>query len=163
MSQPWRRTWRSDPLARSIADRHYNRQSIGAREFVPPGRCLVLIAGPLGSNHALWITSWPFAEYVKHDWPGAWVCSVFRNEGSGLSSDLIRYAVAATRQYMGDPPAAGMITFVRPEMVRRKRDPGRCFLRAGFRHVGETGKGYLALRLSSNEMPPPLKADGLLL
>lgn len=42
LGQPWRLSWRADPRARPLADRHYNRQRIGAAQFVPPGRCLVL-------------------------------------------------------------------------------------------------------------------------
>lgn len=89
---PWEHSSRTDRRARVIADRHYNRQSIGAANFVPPGRCLVLYA-----PGAFWVTSWPFAEYVKHAWGGAWVCSAFRRETHPMkSSDLIRYAVAHT-------------------------------------------------------------------
>lgn len=118
--QPWRLSWRADPAARQVADRHYNRQKVGAPQFVPPGRCLVLRAdGP-----ALWVTSWPFPEYVKHDWPGAWVNSVFRREGGQLASDLIRAAVAATRSRWPEVPAFGMVTFVDASKVRGKRDPG---------------------------------------
>lgn len=96
----WRATWRSDPRAREVADRHYNRQSIGAREFVPPGRCLVLVTE---AYDALWITSWPFAEYVKHAWAGAWMCSAFRNESNRLASAMIVDAVAATLYRFGPP------------------------------------------------------------
>lgn len=102
----WSRSDRFDPKARDLADRHYNRQKPGTDQFVPPGRCLVLFAAT-ETGRAFWVTSWPFAEYVKHAWPGAWVCSAFRNEGAGLSSDLIRQAVAATRAYMGVPPPYG--------------------------------------------------------
>ena len=63
----WRLSWRADPVARALADRHYNRQSVGADQFVPPGRCLVLVTEP---GDAFWVTSWPFAEYVKHAWGG---------------------------------------------------------------------------------------------
>lgn len=121
-----------------IADRHYNRQSIGAPQFVPPGRCLVLLTE--GAD-AFWVTSWPFAEYTKHAWAGAWMCSAFRNESAHLSSELIREAVAATRWKYPAVPALGMVTFVNPGKVRRKRDPGRCYLRAGFKRCGETGGG----------------------
>src|SRR5690242_2446293 len=119
----WTLTDRSAPEARAIADRHYNRQKPGTRQFVPPGRCIVLDA-----PKALWITSWPFPEYVKHAWPGAWVCSAFRNEGAGLSSDLITQAVAATRHFW-DPPALEfpIISFVNEDEIRPKRDPGYCF------------------------------------
>lgn len=54
----WTISHRFDPLAVAIADRHYNRQKPGTPQFVPPGRCLVLLGG-----EALWVTSWPFAEY----------------------------------------------------------------------------------------------------
>jgi hypothetical protein len=146
----WALSWRADPVAQRIADRHYNRQKVGSPQFVPPGRCLVLVTA---CARALWITSWPFAEYVQHDWAGAWVCSAFRNEGAGLSSDLIREAVACSRWRWPEVPALGMITFVDASKVRRKRDPGRCFLRAGFRRVGETKGGLLAFQLMPAEMP----------
>lgn len=152
----WSLSWRADPRARALADRHYNRQQIGAAQFVPPGRCLVLVCAT-----AFWITSWPFGEYVKHAWPGAWVCSAFRNEGDDLSSDLIRQAVAATRWRWPDTPTIGMITFVNASKVRHKRDPGRCFVRAGFRRVGETAGGLVALQLLPADMPPPERPLGV--
>lgn len=57
---PWQKRHRFDVDARRVADRHYNRQKVGSPQFVPPGRCLVLYAPRL-----LWVTSWPFAKYVK--------------------------------------------------------------------------------------------------
>ena len=65
----WHISHRAHPTPRAIADRHYNRQSIGAANFCPPGRAFVLVIPDV----ALWVTSWPFAEYVKHAWAGAWV------------------------------------------------------------------------------------------
>ena len=154
--QTWTLSNRADPLARVIADRHYNRQKPGTRQFVPPGRCVVLY-----QPDAFWVTSWPFAEYVKHAWPGAWVCSAFRNEGAGLSSDLIRQAVAATRAIFGEPPALGMISFVDASKTRHKRDPGRCFLRAGFRNVGFTKGKLVALQLLPDAMPEAMLPLGM--
>lgn len=147
----WRLSHRADPVARVIADRHYNRQKIGTHQFVPPGRCVVLVI----PDAALWVTSWPFAEYVKHAWAGAWVCSAFRNERPDLyrSSDLIREAIAATRS-VWTPPPIGMITFVDETKTRRKRDPGRCYRKAGFREVGRTKEDNLiALQLLPDAMP----------
>jgi hypothetical protein len=40
----WKLSNRADPVAVAIADRHYNRQKVGTPQFVPPGRCLVLLA-----------------------------------------------------------------------------------------------------------------------
>src|SRR3546814_9126532 len=73
----WTLSNRADPEGVKIADRHYNRQQIGSPQFVPPGRCAVLINT---KSPSLWVTSWPFAQYVKHAWAGAWVNSLFRSE-----------------------------------------------------------------------------------
>lgn len=97
----WHVSHRFDPRALPLADRHYNRQTIGSPQFVPPGRCAVFLTRDAS---ALWVTSWPFAAYVRHRWPGAWVCSAFRNEGEHLSSELIREAVAATVATFAPPP-----------------------------------------------------------
>ncbi len=159
----WRESWRADPAARRIADCHYNRQAVGADQFVPPGRCVVLVI----PGEAFWITSWPYGEYVKHAWPGAWVCSAFRNERPDLhlSSELVLEAVAATRFYW-EPPAQGLITFVDADKVRHKRDPGRCFRKAGFLRVADTRGGLVALHLPPHAMPAaeqPLGAQSSLL
>jgi hypothetical protein len=150
----WTLSHRADDAARQLADRHYNRQSVGSAQFVPPGRCLVLYART-ESGEAFWVTSWPFAEYVRHDWAGAWICSAFRNEGAALSSLLITEAVAATRHYFGEPPNLGMITFVDRSKVRNKRDFGRCYRKAGFKIAGETKGKLLALQLLPSNMPQP--------
>jgi hypothetical protein len=77
MTMQWERSHRFDARALPLADRHYNRRKVGSPQFVPPGRCLVLLTP---DATALWTTSWPFAEYVRHAWPGAWVNSLFRRE-----------------------------------------------------------------------------------
>jgi len=156
---PWVESHRCDPRAVAIADRHYNRQKIGTPQFVPPGRCFVLLTA---AADALWVSSWPFAQYVRHAWPGAWICTCFRREdGSYRASELIRAALAATRHKWGTPPPLGMVTFVNPGKIRRKRDPGRCFVRAGFRLVGTTGSGLLAFQCLPTEMPEASAAVGM--
>ena len=157
---PWRLSHRCDPVARVLADRHYNRQSVGAKNFVPPGRCLVLISH---NEKAFWVTSWPFAEYVRHAWGGAWICSAFRSESAGVASDLIRSAIAATRYKYQDVPTLGMVTFVdrskvKPTFVRGVKTWGWTYLKAGFEVAGETKSGLLALRLAPCNMPPPRPA-----
>lgn len=154
----WHLSHRADPFARLVADRHYNRQKIGAPQFVPPGRCLVLYAENRRGCRAFWVTSYPFAEYVRHAWAGAWVCSAFRNEGfTGLSSELIREALACSRNAFGDPPPLGMVTFVKKSAVTEKADPGRCFLEAGFEAVGTTKGGLLAFLLAPEKVPAARK------
>jgi hypothetical protein len=160
----WEYSNRADPRARALADRHYNRQKIGTRQFVPPGRCLVLYA-ETETGRAFWVTSWPFALFVQHAWAGAWMCSAFRNEGAAPASLLIRDAVAASLSFFGPPPPLGLVTFidktkVQPTMVRGEPMWGWTFRKAGFKHVGETGKGLLALQLLHADMPPAADAIG---
>lgn len=159
MTMNWYVSWRTDRNVRPLADRHYNRQSIGHPNFVPPGRCFVLKTKELDNRErgAYWVTSWPFAQYVRHAWAGAWMNSAFRNEAQHLylSSDIIREAVAATRWKYGEPPELGMVTFVDPTKVRHKRDAGRCYRKAGFVEVGKTKSGLIALEMFPNVMPEP--------
>ena len=152
----WRVSHRADPEALPLADRHYNRQKPGTPQFVPPGRCLVFLAGNPAS--ALWVTSWPFAEFTKHAWAGAWMCSCFRNEGAGLSSQLIAEAEAATRAVFGDPPPLGFVTFVDPTKTRRKRDPGRCYRKAGWEQCGFTKGGLVAWQHLPTAIPKGVHA-----
>ena len=162
----WTRVSRADPRTARIADRHYSRQSIGSDQFMPTGSAMVLYART-AFGQAVWGTSAPLAQYVKHAWSGAWMCSIFRNEGAGQASDMIREAVAATRAFYGDPPPIGMVTFidrakVRPTIVRGRQVWGWTFRRAGFVEVGETIKAkLLALQLLPEHMPPAEAALGM--
>lgn len=170
----WQLSHRFDRRALPLADSHYNRQKIGSPQFVPPGRCLVLLSD---NRDALWVTSWPFAEYVKHEWGGAWVCSCFVKRCDGLASDFIREAVAITLWRWPVPPL-GMITFIDESEVRpiKRRGAelwGYSYLKAGFRraicpnHIiavddcaacnGRTKGGLLAFQLLPSDMPEPLK------
>ena len=160
----WRLSHRADPFAADIADRHYSRQKPGTPQFVAPGSCFVLTAHT-DTGRAYWTTGWPFAEWTKHAWAGAWLCSAFRNEGAGVASEMIRDAVSATRAHYGAPPDLGMVTFVdrskvKPTKVRGRDVYGWSFRRAGFVECGETKGGLLALQLLPDAMPPVKYAIG---
>jgi hypothetical protein len=45
-------------------------------------------------------------------------------------------------------------------VVRHKRDPGRCYRKAGWRHVGETRGGLLAFQQLPDEMPAAAEPGG---
>lgn len=153
----WQRSHRRDPRALALADRHYSRQKPGTPQFVKAGSCAVFYAERKG-HAALWVTVWQ--RHVKHRWPGAWECALFRNEGVGPSHYLIREAVAATRAHYGEPPSAGMITFVDPAQIAEKDEPGRCFIRAGFERLAErTASGLIVLHLAPAAMPAPAPLD----
>ena len=130
----WHLSHRFDPAGCALADRHYNRRAIGSPQFVPPGRCHVLLTA---EADALWVTSWPFAEYVRHAWPGAWVCSIFRNESPRLSSDIVLEAEAAAFEKWGPNR---LYTYVAPDKIRSV-NPGYCFKVAGWKYVRLSASG----------------------
>lgn len=157
------RSHRFDARALPLADRHYNRRKVGSPQFVPPGRCVVLLAP---TCDALWVTSWPFAEYVRHAWPGAWVNSLYRNESGSVASGQIRDAVACTRFLFGEPPTLGLVTFIDPKHVAPIRQRGRDIWGYSYRKAGfvdanptRTKGGLVALQLHPSDMPvasPPI-------
>ncbi len=157
----WHLSNRADPRALPLADRHYSRQRPGTPQFVRNGSSLVLLTAEAS---ALWVSVWQ--AYTRHRWPGVWECSLFRNESPHLSSELIREAMAATLFMWGRPPALGFLTTIDASKVRPKRDPGRCFLRAGYLRAGHTGSGKLVLLCPVASLPAPAQpfgADTLLL
>lgn len=114
---------------------HYSRQTVGAAEFMSSGQTLVLLTD---CARAVWGA-------IHNRVPGGsawrWRCSMFRNEGAGLSSDLIREATRLTYDYWerhyGGRPTVPLTTEINANRTRPKRDPGYCFLRAGWRKIRE--------------------------
>lgn len=104
--------------------------------FVGPGEKMVLLTAD-----ALALFVWRKERYRLDAQTGV-NNAVFRNEGTcaGRASDLI---TAANSAAWGRWPGERLFTFVDPSKVRHKRDPGRCFLRAGYRRCGLTKKGLL--------------------
>lgn len=151
---PWENVRRDDVRVRELADRHYSRQTIGAKDFMGPGRTFVLLAE--------FCSRLPEANGTRAGWgvndnldpigERRFRCTIFRNETPWLSSFLIKAATTATlerwqRRYgwNGSPP---LRTEVDPSKTRRKRDPGRCFIKAGWRRVGEVN-GLIVLEAPS--------------
>lgn len=135
MMGAWVSVKKTDPRARDLADRHYSRQTPGAACFTPPGRCVTLLTE---CERAIW------AVVLNMDPAGAlrWRVAIFRNEGAGLSSDLIRSATDETHRAWldryGEIPRVRLTTEVDPLAVRPKADPGYCFLMAGWDRIGVT-------------------------
>lgn len=123
----WQVRDKSDGAANALADRHYSRRRPGSGQVGPPGRKLVLVSP---DERAVWLTHWPKAEYAM-DGLDAWRCSIFRNEGDVLSSDLILAAMALTEALWDERPNDGWVTWVDTRKVA-SRNPGYCFLRAGW-------------------------------
>lgn len=153
-ASPWRLSHRYHRPLVELANRHYPRQKRGTPQCIAPGTYLALISD---DRTAGWVTRWP--EFSQHAWAGAWENSLFRKEGPGRASDMIRHAVAHTRDKWPEIPGLGMITFVNPGEVR-STNPGYCYIKAGFRRVGRTRKGLLVFQLDAARMPGPAPVPG---
>lgn len=133
---PWTEIRDGNPTGMSIFKRHYTaRKRRKVFQFVGPGEKMVLITP---DARALFV----WRKFISDAGETGVNCAVFRNEGSseGMSSDLIRAAKEwAWRRW----PNERLYTYVDANKVRHKRDPGRCFIKAGFVKCGTTQDGKL--------------------
>jgi len=144
---PWLFAKDGNDTGRAIFDNHYSRYRYADGRkpllYVGPGEKMVLI-----SPDALALFIW--RKFISMDQQDGVSCAVFRNEGPLLSSDLIR---AADRLAWDRWPGARLYTYVDPLKTRHKRDPGRCFLRAGWVHHGWSKGGLRILHHLPNSEP----------
>jgi len=129
-------TWRCDPEMAMLADRHYSRQNAGAREFMGNGKTLVLrdSAGQV-------VFGWLWQQ-GRNDGQEGYNCTIFRNESSRLSSDIILEAEEAAVKRWGPRRA---FTFINEQRVRSP-NPGYCFKCAGWKKAGYSSqRHYLIL------------------
>lgn len=132
----WRAVKDGDDLARKFFDRHYSRYRYkdGRRPklFVGPGEKLVLVTR---CRRGLFV----WRKFISADGQDGVNCAIFRNEGAGLSSDLIRAADAVADKKW---PGERHYTYVNPVVTARRRGrasaPGQCFVHAGWSICGET-------------------------
>lgn len=137
---PWVEVNRYQPGARELADRHYSRRTPGDPQWLPPGEPFALLSR---CGRAVWGVVHGFVPNTPEK---RWRCSIFRNEGAGLSSVLIAIATTLTfahwsERYGGLPPVR-LSTEIDAGKIKRKRDPGRCFRRAGWTVRGLTPGGH---------------------
>ena len=119
--------------ARALFDQHYSRYRYADGRkpllFVGPGEKLVLLT-PDARAVFVW------RKFKSADGQPGVNCAVFRNDGSQLSSDLIR---EADRIAWARWPGERHYTYVNQRRVRSV-NPGCCFLKAGWRKCGITKK-----------------------
>jgi hypothetical protein len=133
--------------------RHYTaRARRKVYQFVGPGEKMVLLTP---DARALFV----WRKFISDAGETGVNCAVFRNEESthGKASELIE----AAKQHAWERwPGERLYTYVDPSKVRRKRDPGRCFLRAGFRLCGKTPEGKLILECWPSKTAPAIQSPG---
>lgn len=126
----WLQVWDGNPTAAAIYDRHYSRNpgSRGDPRIAGPGEKLVLLT-PCARALFVW------RKFISKDQQEGVNCAIFRNEGAGQSSDLIRAAMVAA--LVRWPAERRYYTYVNPRRVR-SANPGYCFKQAGWRLCGVT-------------------------
>lgn len=127
----WREVSKCDKEAIAFAAPHYSIAKPFSKELGPPGQKIVLMGK---DGKALWGSHRPapWAGVKRMDGFEGHSCFIFRNDGGPLSSEIIRDAIAITALKWGVAP---FITYVAVDKVKKKRDPGRCFIKAGFHKV----------------------------
>lgn len=129
-----------DESCRAIFDRHYSRYlyADGRRPklFVGPGEKTVLMRA---DGRALFV----WRKFIDASGQLGVNCSIFRNEGDELASELILEAETVARRRW---PTDRFYTYVgpakvRPTMVRGYPVWGFCFYRAGWHYDGLTKGG----------------------
>jgi hypothetical protein len=136
----WQVRHRFDPAAAALYARHYSVETATGRQVGGPGYVLVLVTP---CERAAWVTKRhsPLANVARVTAdgypPDTYRCALFRNEGAGLSSDLIRSAMEISEERWGAAPH-GWQTYVDAAKVA-SANPGYCFKRAGW--VGDGCRG----------------------
>lgn len=146
----WLSSNKFDPRALALYERHYSarRYADGRKrvQFVGPGEQMVLLT-VCCRGLFVWIRN----TIERFDHQVGVNCAVFRNEGAGLSSDLIREA-----DELAGPPLPGErhFTYVDDEKIRSS-NPGYCFLKAGWTRAGRSKTNRLTLleRLGRDNCP----------
>ena len=133
--QHWLEFKDGHPAAVALYDRHYSARDLADRKLIlGPGSKVVLL-----TRDARALFAW--RKFIDDSGQRGINCAVFRNESDTLSSDLIREAMAIAWTKW---PGERLYTFVDPQKVR-SRNPGYCFLAAGWRRCGVTPKGLVIL------------------
>jgi len=132
----------ADPSGVALFRRHYSfkprkRGPQKQPHFCGPGEKMVLIT-PCARALFVW------RKFKSMDSQTGVNCAVFRNEGAGLASALI---AAAMELAWARWPGERLYTYVNGAKVK-SRNPGYCFIRAGWRKCGLTKGGLLIFEVS---------------
>jgi hypothetical protein len=140
----WYRVTKFDPVACAIADRHYSRRTPGSGQFMPPGETIVLRSVDALSVFGWWRPA-PGSGLESMNGLDGWTCTIFRREGGMLpASEMI---LAAEEFLIGLGVGVGpdgLITYVWDRRVA-SRNPGYCFLCAGWSRTGRSADGRKTL------------------
>ena len=133
----WWLTKDGDKTCLALFRRHYSCRNTKPKNrlFVGPGDKIVLRTD---SGDAVFV--WRGSEFRADDQEGI-ECTLFRNEGPHLSSELIRQADKIADHVW---PGRRHYTFVDSKAIGSS-NPGFCFIAAGWRRCGVSNRGLKIL------------------
>jgi hypothetical protein len=137
-----------DPRAAALYERHYScvnivaRRKSGDKRICGPGEKLVLMTTDC---RALFV--WRKAQRPDLAGQEGVCCSIFRNEGDILSSELVLEAERLARRRW---PGERLYTYINPREIKSV-NPGYCFKVAGWRKCGETAGGLVILEKEKSD------------
>jgi len=137
-----------EPELRTLYESHYSarhyKDGRKPKKFVGPGE-YILLTTPKRDALFVW------RKFKDDSGQKGINCSIFRNESDILSSDLIREADAIADFTW---PGERHYTYVRASAIK-SRNPGWCFICAGWRHCGYAKTGlYILERIEEPERVP---------
>jgi hypothetical protein len=136
-----------DPAGLALYRRHYSRHVYRdgrqPKLFCGPGGKIVLVTADL-------MAVFVWRRFRDDSGQQGINCAVFRNEGPVLSSQLILEAEG--HAWARWPHETRLYTYVNAGKVRHKRDPGRCFRKAGWRPCGITKCNRLLIMEKTREV-----------
>src|SRR5262245_33308951 len=144
----WLSVRRNDPRAFAFYRRHYSAEKqmkpFRARDtnFMGPGECLVML-----TKCSRAVFAWQYNDVERYDHQVGVCCTIFRNEGAGLSSELIREADDLAWHRWPDQLRHFTYVDAQKTSLRRSKHapPGRCFIEAGWRQCGQSKEGLVLL------------------
>ena len=137
------RTNHFDSEMSALADRHYSRRTIGARQFLYSGRKLVL-RNAEGTVLFGWLYPDPT---MRMDHQRGYNCAIFRNESGRRSSEIILEAEAAAFAKWCPNRLYTYIDPAKTATIKRRgvRVVGFCYLKAGWKPlVHKNGKPHIS-------------------
>lgn len=137
-----------DQECRLLADRHYSRRTVGAKQFLYSGKKIVL-RDAAGEVLFAWI--FPDAS-MRMDGQTGYNCAIFRNESKRQSSDIILEAEQIAFERWGPNR---LYTYVDPSKIK-STNPGYCFKQAGWKFVkvSQSGKHLLVKDMLPKGLAP---------
>jgi hypothetical protein len=133
-----------NPVALEMYNRHYSayqyKDGRVRKLFCGPGEKMVLLSI---NKDALFV----WRKFIDKSGQQGINCAVFRNEGSILSSDLIKEAVDLAKKRWKNQR---FYTYVNAKKIK-STNPGYCFQKAGWKKCGTTKGGLIILELDNEK------------